>query len=413
MTVTPVLADQLEDRGGAPSGCSSSCAPIGSRPATPTPRTSRRRTATACRAEAAATAARSRGSRRSTATCCDLFAGPAAEGRVELIASAATHAVLPLLATRAGRRLQIDAGLRSHRRGSVGSRGFWLPECAYEPGLERLLAERGARATSAPTRARTSRSAAALAPIATAVGPIGVHDRLGGGPLALVAGRLPVRPRLRRLPSQVAARRRARGRSAATVRPERRGGRAPAARSEFAAAAAARLRRFAADRGRRGLIVFAIDTELLGHWWWEGPAWLAEVLAAALEHGLDLVTLSEALPSATSPSRGRCGPRAGVRARTCAPGTRRRSPTSPGRRGGSSCGCCVRSRGGLAGPRPGAGGARAARRPGERLGVPRPPPPGGRLPLPARHRPRSGPARGHRLAPPRRPIRGCGTWRRT
>jgi 1,4-alpha-glucan branching enzyme len=42
-------------------------------------------------------------------------------------------------------------------------------------------------------------------------------------------------------------------------------------------------------------VVFAIDTELLGHWWWEGPGWLEAVTAAAPEHGIELVTLSEAL----------------------------------------------------------------------------------------------------------------------
>jgi len=40
----------------------------------------------------------------------------AAERNVELLPSSATHAVLPLIATAAGKRLQIDAGLRSHRR---------------------------------------------------------------------------------------------------------------------------------------------------------------------------------------------------------------------------------------------------------------------------------------------------------
>ncbi len=47
---------------------------------------------------------------------------------------------------------------------------------------------------------------------------------------------------------------------------------------EFLAAIAERLRGYAAERGRRGLIVFAIDTELLGHWWSEGPQWLTAVL---------------------------------------------------------------------------------------------------------------------------------------
>ena len=50
---------------------------------------------------------------------------------------------------------------------------------------------------------------------------------------------------------------------------------------EFLAAVAARLREYSASRRRRGLLVFAIDTELLGHWWSEGAIWLREVLAGA------------------------------------------------------------------------------------------------------------------------------------
>ena len=73
----------------------------------------------------------------------EAFAEAQDAGRVELMASAATHAVLPLIATAAGRRLQIDAGLRSHTRRFGSPRGFWLPECAYRPGLDGLLAERG------------------------------------------------------------------------------------------------------------------------------------------------------------------------------------------------------------------------------------------------------------------------------
>jgi 1,4-alpha-glucan branching enzyme len=63
---------------------------------------------------------------------------------------------------------------------------------------------------------------------------------------------------------------------------------------EFAASVAQRLCDFRAERGRAGLMVFAIDTELLGHWWWEGPAWLESAIEAADEQGIDLVTLSEA-----------------------------------------------------------------------------------------------------------------------
>ncbi len=43
-----------------------------------------------------------------------------------------------------------------------------------------------------------------------------------------------------------------------------------------------------------GLVVCAIDTELLGHWWYEGVAWLAGVIEEAATQGLALVRLDEA-----------------------------------------------------------------------------------------------------------------------
>jgi len=67
-------------------------------------------------------------------------------GLVELIGSTATHALLPLLRTPEGRRAQVAAGLDNFRKhfGSM-PQGFWLPECAYEPGLDALLADFGLR----------------------------------------------------------------------------------------------------------------------------------------------------------------------------------------------------------------------------------------------------------------------------
>src|SRR4051794_13581110 len=73
------------------------------------------------------------------------FRDAAVERNVALIPTAASHAVLPLVATAAGRRLQIDAALRSHRRRFGRPRGFWLPECAYRAGIEPFLAERDLR----------------------------------------------------------------------------------------------------------------------------------------------------------------------------------------------------------------------------------------------------------------------------
>ncbi|WP_231390227.1 glycoside hydrolase family 57 protein [Nocardia sp. CNY236] len=46
--------------------------------------------------------------------------------------------------------------------------------------------------------------------------------------------------------------------------------------------------------GRPALVVAAFDTELFGHWWHEGPQWLARVLRALPEAGITVGTLSDA-----------------------------------------------------------------------------------------------------------------------
>jgi 1,4-alpha-glucan branching enzyme len=54
--------------------------------------------------------------------------------------------------------------------------------------------------------------------------------------------------------------------------------------------------RAAADRdGRPGLVVAAYDTELYGHWWHEGPAWLEGVLRRLPEVGVRVSTLRGAV----------------------------------------------------------------------------------------------------------------------
>lgn len=62
------------------------------------------------------------------------FARMADEGRIEAIASAATHGFLPLLPSDAAAERQVDVGLAAHRRHfGRAARGFWLPECATRP----------------------------------------------------------------------------------------------------------------------------------------------------------------------------------------------------------------------------------------------------------------------------------------
>jgi len=72
------------------------------------------------------------------------FALQAEGGNLEILGSAATHAVLPLLGTDAGRRAQIRSGRRIYRRHlGKAPAGFWLPECGYSQGLDRILAGEG------------------------------------------------------------------------------------------------------------------------------------------------------------------------------------------------------------------------------------------------------------------------------
>jgi 1,4-alpha-glucan branching enzyme len=223
-----------------------------------------------------------------------LFRDPAQEGRIELVASAATHAVLPLVATTAGRRLQIDTGLRSHRRRFGPANGFWLPECAYAPGIEALLAERG-MGWFCVDQSGHEAPLDALTPVATPAGPVAVPiDWEAVGWLWSPQG----------YPSYGAHadsfRESGRGLRLWSVEggpydPQLSEARACEQAAEFVTAVAARLAAFRAEHGRGGLMTFAIDTELLGHWWREGPGWLAEVIRLAPQSGVELVTASQAL----------------------------------------------------------------------------------------------------------------------
>ena len=71
------------------------------------------------------------------------FADLAKTGHVEILTSAATHGYLPLL-DRPSVEAQLGVGRRSSRRlTGLDPTGIWLPECAYAPGLEKALAAHG------------------------------------------------------------------------------------------------------------------------------------------------------------------------------------------------------------------------------------------------------------------------------
>ncbi len=68
-------------------------------------------------------------------------------GNVEFITCGATHGYLPFMANNPNAvRAQIEVAVQSHQN-HLGRkpRGIWLPECAYYPGVEKFLEEAGIR----------------------------------------------------------------------------------------------------------------------------------------------------------------------------------------------------------------------------------------------------------------------------
>ncbi len=204
--------------------------------------------------------------------------------------SAATHAVLPLLATDASIGLQIQTGIASHRRrfGDWGG-GFWLPECAHAPWLHPLLEDAGVHATCVElTRVFGLGDERHLRPLHTDDGPVlWPVDR---ATMALVWSE-------RGYPSAGPYRSYHR----LTDRHHRvwRNDGAPYDPEAAAAQVAADARAFVAAVAERaaggGVCVCALDTELLGHWWYEGVRWLDAVVSEAASAGLALTTLDDAL----------------------------------------------------------------------------------------------------------------------
>jgi 1,4-alpha-glucan branching enzyme len=215
-------------------------------------------------------------------------AADALERRGDLIAafapyvswtSSATHAVLPLLATDAGVRLQLETGIASHRmRFGAWDGGFWLPECAHEPWLDELLEEAGVHATcvdwtdvlgSGPQPPQRSAAGVLLVPLDRAAIDLVWHER--GYP---AHGDYRDSHRLTARAHAVWAN---------------------DGQPYDAERGAARARHDAQDflsRVEDGAVV-AFDTELFGHHWHEGITFLE----AVLEHG-DVTPLDLAQPSA-------------------------------------------------------------------------------------------------------------------
>jgi 1,4-alpha-glucan branching enzyme len=235
-----------------------------------------------------------------------------AAGRVELWTSTATHAYLPgLLSAPASVRAQLRLGRRGFAAigGGAPPRGLWLPECAYDPLLGSDLAAAGVRYTILDAHgvelAQPRPPAGVCAPV---IGPGNVayfardpgaardvwsrregypgdpHYRefyrdvgfdlpeaelageIGPGGTRLMTGLKPCRitgPGPHKEPyDPLAARGRAREHARHFVDKRR-------------AMAAAAVERW---QVAAPILVAPFDAELFGHWWFEGPEFLEDVL---------------------------------------------------------------------------------------------------------------------------------------
>jgi len=261
------------------------------------------------------------------------------QGHTEILASAATHAYLPLLGLDASVRAQVKLGTAAYQRHfRVRPQGFWLPECAYRPaahwtppvggieglhpadrqGIDQLLSASGIRyfvvdsrqlKSSPPDYERhspyrpywvdSSRTDSFL-PVATfgrdfeTTARVWQHDTgYPGDPSYLEFHKKQGRGGLRywRITD--------RGADLAYKQPyvpEWAFAQVSIHATHFAQVLRERLQTHRRQTGERGIVVAAFDTELFGHWWFEGPQWVYELLRQiAGSRDITLVTCGEYL----------------------------------------------------------------------------------------------------------------------
>ena len=213
--------------------------------------------------------------------------------------SSATHAVLPLLATDAGVRAQVQIGVDAHR-GRFGAErfrgGFWLPECAHVPWLQRTLTDAGVSAVCVELTNRFGLGAAEhLRPLVSESGLVLVPiDRATISPVWSDGG-YPASGAYRDYHHHTVHHHRPWSNDGEVYDRARALALAHEHAADFVSRTIARLRDAGAGLPGGGLAVFAVDTELLGHWWYEGLQWLAAVVEECSRQGLELVRLDDAL----------------------------------------------------------------------------------------------------------------------
>ncbi|OMC29686.1 1,4-alpha-glucan branching protein [Mycobacterium sp. GA-1841] len=221
---------------------------------------------------------------------------------IELLGGPLSHPFQPLLNPRL-REFALREGLAdAHQRFAHTPVGIWAPECAYAPGMETGYAAAGVGhfMVDGPSLHGD-----------TALGrPVGDTDVVAFGRDLRVSYRVwspksgypghaayrdfhtydhttglkPARVTGRNVPSE----------EKAPYDPQRADRAIDEHVADFVEVVRRRLLSESARIGRPAHVVAAFDTELFGHWWYEGPEWLGRVLRALPAAGVRVGTLSDA-----------------------------------------------------------------------------------------------------------------------
>jgi 1,4-alpha-glucan branching enzyme len=220
-------------------------------------------------------------------------------GVVELLGGPATHPFQPLLEPRL-REYILRTGLDDTEL-RLGHRpaGIWAPECGYSPGMESMYASAGVghflvdgpslRGDTASARTVGSSDVVCFGRDLSVTyrvwspraGYPGHADYRDFHTYDHPSGLKPARVTGKHVPPH----------EKQPYSPARAAGMVHQHAADFVETVVNRLKGLPS----RSMVVAAYDTELFGHWWHEGPAWLEEVLRTLPEAGVRVTTLQGAL----------------------------------------------------------------------------------------------------------------------
>jgi 1,4-alpha-glucan branching enzyme len=235
-------------------------------------------------------------------------------GRIEILTCGATHGFLPLMSRDEAVRAQVRVAARNYEKHfGRPPAGIWLPECGFRPGIDALLGAEGLShffvETHALAYAAPRPRATIFAPVRTPGGPCAfARDIESGRQVWSASEGYPgdpvyrefyrdlgydgeesyVRPYLHadgvrrnlgikyhRITGSVPLHEKQPYDPAAAA------GRARVHAGNFLFNRQAQVRHLRGLLGRPPVVVSPYDAELFGHWWFEGPRFLSELLRQA------------------------------------------------------------------------------------------------------------------------------------